>query len=120
MGDHIRPGPFITEKTLKCLVGGHAFVPVGQFETLKWLTQLGFDFDYGIDLSWDADPGNLSRLEKICYLIKSLSHASVRDLQQSTRKSTQHNLNHINSREFYRNCENHNQTTIDHVLSMLQ
>jgi hypothetical protein len=120
MGDRIRPGPFITEKTLKCLVGGHAFIPVGQFETLTWLTNLGFKFDYGLDLSWDDDPGNLSRLEKICDLIKNISTMSVNDLERSVRTSTQHNLDHVNSAAFYQNCEKHNQTTIDRVLSMLQ
>lgn len=119
MGEHIRPGPFITEKTLKCLAGGHAIVPVGQFDTYHTLSQLGFQFDYKFDISWDQDPGNLTRLAKIVKLIKSFKDCSPNDLLEATKYSSLHNLDHVNSGSFARMCENYNALTINLVLGML-
>jgi hypothetical protein len=69
---HIEPGPFVTEKTWKCLVSKTAFIPVGQMHIYRWLITLGLKFDYGeLDLDFDNDPGNLTRLEKIVNLIDS-------------------------------------------------
>jgi hypothetical protein len=119
MGDHIRPGPFITEKTLKCLVGGHAFVPVGQFDTYGSLSKLGLKFDYQFDISWDNDPGNITRLEKIIALIKSFKSMTPMDLLDATKASSLHNLDHINSGNFTKICKNYNENTINQVLDLL-
>jgi hypothetical protein len=120
MGNYVYPGPFVTEKTLKCLVAGQAFVPVGQFDTYGHLGQLGFEFDYGFDTSWDKDPGNISRLESLVKLIKELSTWSAQDIIQATIDSTRHNLEHVNSGNFAKICQSHNDMTINKVLCMLQ
>lgn len=120
MGEHTRPGPFITEKTLKCLVGGHAIIPVGQFDTYQTLSRLGFQFDYKFDTTWDADPGNISRLTGIVNLIKSLRFYEPDELLIATKDSTEHNLDHVNSGSFAKICENHNESTVNYVLDMLQ
>ena len=120
MGEHIRPGPLISEKTFKCLVGGHAIVPVGQFESYHTLSQLGFRFDYKFDTTWDADPGNISRLAGIVNLIKSLRIYDPHELSLATKASTEHNLDHVNSGRFAKICENHNESTVNYVLDMLK
>ena len=119
MDGHIRPGPFLTEKTLKCLAAGQTFVPVGQFDTYGALARLGFRFDYGFDTSWDNDPGNLTRLESIINLIKQLQHLTPNDIISYTIESTQHNLDHINSRKFFHICEEINQRSIQKIFSLL-
>jgi len=108
MHDHIVPGPFLTEKTLKCLVGGTAFVPVGQYNTLGSLKKLGLEFAYDFDLSWDQDPGNLSRMKSIIELIKQMSSHTAQELFEMTQESTKHNNDIIWSGKFYRQCEAHN------------
>jgi hypothetical protein len=117
--EYIWPGPFITEKTLKCLLGGTAFIPVGQFETYKTLTNLGFEFHYDFDITWDLDPGNITRAEKIINLIDQLNQFDVSELVTKTQHSSKHNQNHIVSDKFYQTCNDINATTVDEIVKIL-
>lgn len=120
MGDHIRPGPFLTEKTLKCLAAGQTFVPVGQFDTYGTLEKLGFKFSYPFDRSWDQDPGNLTRLAAIVRLIKDLQHVTKQDIVEQSIESCRHNMDHIYSGDFAKICEKINLQTIQRVYAMLK
>lgn len=103
---YIEPGPLLTEKTTKCLMSKTAFIPVGQMHSYHWLKTLGLKFDYGeLDLDFDNDPGNLTRLEKIINVIHSLKQWSAQDLYAMTQDSTQHNYEHVNSQTFWNACE---------------
>jgi hypothetical protein len=120
MNYHTLPGPFISEKTIKCLVGGTAFVAVGQFDTYHTLENLGFKFDYGFDLSWDQDTGNLSRLASITELVDYLTKYTAQDLYQTTLHSTQHNQDHILSKKFEQICQEQNNQTKHKILNLLR
>ena len=120
MGDNIYPGPFLTEKTLKCLAAGQAFVPVGQFDTYGTLSRLGFEFDYGFDTTWDQDSGNLTRLESIIRFIIRLADIDIGDLITMTTHSNQHNLDHVNSGDFAKICNYLNANTIQYVFKLLK
>ena len=109
--EFIYPGPFLTEKTLKCLLSGTAFVPVGQYHTLSALARLGLRFDYPFDLSWDQDPGNLSRLESLINLIKHLAQFDANDIHDMVKESEQYNFDHVWSGSFSRACMNVNKST---------
>lgn len=114
--NYIEPGPFLTEKTWKCLLSKTAFIPVGQAYSYKWLEQMGLKFDYGdLDLSFDQDSGNLTRIEKIINLISSLTQWSAMDLYEMTQCSSEHNYDHIMSGKFWQSCETFNQPTIDYL-----
>jgi hypothetical protein len=109
---YIEPGPFVTEKTFKCLLSKTAFVPVGQAYTYQWLEQLGCRFDYGaLNLEFDKDPGNLTRLEKIVAFIESLHEWSAQDLYEMTLESTLHNHELVTSNRFWNACEESNAET---------
>jgi len=117
-GKTIRPGPQFSEKTWKCLIAGTPFIPVGQFESYKYFQDLGLRFDYGdIDLSWDSDPGNLTRLSKIVNMIKSLKDYSIGDIVSMTKDSTDHNTDHIWSGDFYRRCQQHNKSIAEEIIN---
>ncbi len=115
----IMPGPFLTEKTLKCLIAGTAFIPVGQFDTYGSLSRLGFKFEYGLDLSWDSDPGNISRLVSIVDLIKNISNISIDDLLHMTQESTRYNQDWIFSGNFSKTCNSVNEATVKQIFDML-
>ena len=115
-GHYIYPGPFITEKTLKCLVGATGFIPVGQFETYKALTDVGFKLDYDFNTDFDNDKGNISRLESIVNLIEELSTWTQEDLFEATKDSSNYNQEYIYSQEFYKFCKNKNQKIIKDIL----
>lgn len=116
-GKFIYPGPFITEKTLKCLIGATGFIPVGQFDTYQALRDLGFAFNYQLDLSFDQDPGNLTRLESIVKLIISLKPMSIGDIFEATRESSLHNQDHVLSGKFSDVCEKVNHQTKNAILT---
>lgn len=102
----VKPGPFVTEKTWKCLVSGTAFISVGMHNVYQWLQSLGCRFDYGaLDLGFDQDPGDLTRLAKIVELIQRLDQHSAQDLYDMTRTSTLHNQQWVQSAEFWDVCE---------------
>jgi len=114
----IMPGPSLSEKTFKCLVAGTPFVPVAQFECYRHLGDLGLQFDYGdIDLSWDLESGNLTRLENIIKMIQSLKNYSTGDIVTMTKLSTDHNTDMIWSGEFSKRCEKNNQQVIQQILT---
>ena len=114
---YIEPGPFVTEKTWKCLLSRTAFIPVGQMHTYKWFRQLGLKFNYGeLDLDFDNEEGNLTRLEQIVNLIKSLQYWSAQDLYEMTLESTLHNHELVTSQKFWDVCEESN----THVYKILK
>lgn len=115
-GKFCYPGPFLTEKTFKCLLGGTGFVPVGQFRTYHSLKEVGFKFDYDFDTGFDQDPGNITRLEKIIDLIKYLEPFSAAEIFEMTKDSSQHNQDHISSGRLDRICQEHNDRQIHAIL----
>jgi hypothetical protein len=116
---YIEPGPFLTEKTWKCLLSQTAFIPVGQYQSYTWLEQIGFEFDYGpLDLSFDQDPGNMTRLEKIVQVIESLQHYTAMDIYQFTKKSCEKNYDHARSDKLWNLCEDHNQGTVNKLVNL--
>ena len=116
---YIWPGPFLTEKTLKCLLGGTAFVPVGQFETYQTLSNLGLQFDYDFNTEWDLDPGNLSRAESIINLIDDLTQYSIEELLVKTKESTQYNQNYIVTGQFFERCHQKNKESIAQIFDLI-
>lgn len=108
----VLPGPFLTEKTFKCLLSQTAFIPVGQFRSYRWLESMGMRFDYGLDLSFDDDPGNITRLHEIVKLVQTMSDYTAQELYDMTLDSTQHNYTVVQSGEFWDACQTHNQAGI--------
>lgn len=119
MHERVLPGPFLTEKTLKCLVGGTPLIPVGQFDTLGTLRGLGCQFDYGVDLSWDSEPANIARLKGIVNTIQLMRDCAAEDLYQSARISTDHNQDLIWSGDFTRACQRRNDESVHTALVAL-
>jgi len=116
--NYIRPGPELTEKTFKCLVGGTPFITIGQAYTHKTLAQLGFSFDYGpLDMSFDTLEGNFDRLIATVNLIKSLDKLSISQIVDFTKQSANHNQQHIVSGDFAKKCNEVNQNTITNIIN---
>jgi len=120
LGDYQYPGPFLTEKTLKCLLGQTAFVPTGQFNTYQHLENLGFQFNYNFDTSFDFIIGDHDRLLGIVNTIKQFANMSKEELFEGTRESSIHNYNHIISGDFYDICEDINKKSIEKILNIIE
>jgi hypothetical protein len=119
MGDYTYPGPDIDEKTLKCLLAGVPFLPGMQFEVYDYLSSFGLRFDYDFDTSFDSDPGNLTRFQKLCILIDELSNWSIDDIVAATKSATEHNKQHIVSGEFAKQCKDYNQLQVEKIYDEL-
>lgn len=110
------PTPYLTEKTWKPLLAGRPFIPVGQANTLKSLQQLGFCFDYNLDLSFDSCIEDFTRMIKIYQVLESLIELSSLEIYNQTYQSCEHNLNHIQSGKLKIICDQLNATTLEKVL----
>jgi len=119
LGSYIYPGPFLTEKTLKCLLGGKAIIAVGQFDTYRTLESLGLVFDYGIDLSYDQDPGNITRMEKLLVLIDDLIGMSMDQLYACTEESALYNQHWIRNGGFAKSCQAVNEIGLNKIFDLL-
>jgi hypothetical protein len=100
-------------------VDNDIFLNNGQFDTYRSLSEMGFAFDYNIDLSYDQESGDLQRFEKLINLIDSLSTVNTQDLFNMTRKSCLHNQNHVVSDTFYYYCEDINEQSSNDILNSL-
>ena len=109
------PGPFLTEKTLKCLLGETAFIANGQYQTYSTLRRLGFEFDYGLDLSYDEVKQDLDRLVAVTGLIRSLQQPDTMEIFNRARSSCLHNKDHVLSGTFYAMSEKINQESIQYI-----
>jgi hypothetical protein len=87
----IHPGPPLSEKTFKPLLAGQAIIMVGQANSLSSLSKLGFDFDYGIDNSYDSELQDLQRIQMIFKVIDTIMGMSLNDLKKATREKCAHN-----------------------------
>jgi len=83
------------------------------------LTDLGFCFNYGFDIQWDLDPGNLTRCEGIVNLIDNLNEFDARTLISMTQESNLFNHNHVISNQFFKTCETRNHESIARVHTLL-
>jgi hypothetical protein len=114
------PGCHISEKTFKCLLSATAFVPVGQYDTYRSLSELGFKFDYGFDQSFDQIPGDIDRLCQIVKLIDELNTYSAQELHDMTAESSMHNQDHVISKRFYQKCEQVNHNSLEQIDEILK
>ena len=117
-GNYIRPGPMLSEKTFKCLLAQTPFISAGQFDVYDQLAKLGLIFDYGpIDLTWDRDPGNLSRISKTIESVLCLKDYDLNEIDIMTKNSSAHNAEYIWSGAFFATCRSHNQAQAEIILS---
>ena len=91
------PGPYITEKTFKPLVAGRPFVSVGQVGANHRLIDCGLRTDFGIDDSYDSDPGDLTRIGKIFKSIDQILDTDLDELFDRSIDACQHNIDWITS-----------------------
>ena len=103
------------------MLGGTAFIPVGQFDVYRSLEQFGMHFDYGeLDLTFDNDSGNLSRIESIVKLVNNLTKYTADELYDMTKESTEHNQQLVTTGEFFHNCQINNlQTNSLHTIQFI-
>jgi hypothetical protein len=96
-------------------LGETAFIANGQFQTYSTLCSLGFEFDYGLNLSYDNIKPDLDRLIAMFGLIQSLQSMGTMEIFENTRTSCLHNKEHVLSGKFYSISEKINQETVQYI-----
>jgi hypothetical protein len=114
------PGPYITEKTFKPLLAGQAFLSVGQADTYKFLSNLGFKVNFGFNIEFDQDAGDLSRIKLIFETIDKIKNTSVRQLQDQSIESVTHNLQHIKSKNLTDYVNVFNRKSIETIIEYIK
>ena len=80
---YIRPGPFLTEKTWKCLVSGTILFSVSQPYVYDYLEKDYFlPINYSFNTNFDNDPGDITRLIKIYNEICMLNKLSYEEVAE--------------------------------------
>ena len=102
------PGPYLTEKTFKPLLAGRPFLAIGQYDTYKTLKELGLFVDFGFDISYDHDPGDLTRINGIFSTINYIQNTNLDCLFESGLDAAQHNLNYIKNNDLFVCCQDLN------------
>ena len=107
--------PYLTEKTWKPLLAGQALLPVGQAGTISNLSKLGLKFDYSYDYSFDFVKQDFDRLLEITKILQEINETDIEQLNLNVKESVQHNLDQLNSKEFLKNCNDLNITTLEKI-----
>lgn len=111
------PGPYLTDKTFKPLLAARPFIPVGQAGTVTFLEEIGFKTDFGIDLSYDKDTGDLTRIKGVFDAIDTIASKTLDELYESSLQSVVYNSNHILNRDLDQKCQNLNKPGLDKIKS---
>jgi hypothetical protein len=106
------PGPYLTEKTFKPLLAGRPFLAVGQCNTYKTLKELGLSVDFGFDINYDTDSGDLTRIKDIFSTIDYIQNTNLDHLFQSGIDAVRHNLNYIRNNNLFVHCEDLNTESV--------
>ena len=86
----------LTEKTFKPMALGMPFVIVGTQGSLQYLRSYGFKtFSDLWDESYDDEPDDSQRIEKIAQVLKQLEHSDRQSIFESAHEIIQHNWNHF-------------------------
>jgi hypothetical protein len=86
----------LTEKTFKPIALGMPFVIVGTQGSLKYLRSYGFKtFGDLWDESYDDEPDDYKRIEKIAQVLKHLDTSDRQTIFKSAQEIIQHNWNHF-------------------------
>ena len=86
----------LTEKTFKPIAMGMPFVIVGTQGSLQYLRSYGFKtFGHLWDESYDDEPDDSQRIEKIAQVLKQLEHSDRQSIFESAHEIIQHNWNHF-------------------------
>lgn len=113
------PGPYITEKTFKPLLAGKPFLAIGQYQTYDYLKHIGFKTDFGFDIDYDQDSGDLTRIGKIFKVLDFIQQTSIQTLFDSSIDAVEYNLDWINRGNFYLYCEDLNRKNVNFLKSTI-
>lgn len=91
------PYPYITEKTIRCIINKRMFVLLAPAGTLAYIKSLGVrTFDDIIDESYDSEQDPALRLLKVAHLVKEFCTIPIEDIKDYYRKNEnkfEHNAN---------------------------
>jgi hypothetical protein len=106
--EFIYPGPYFTEKTWKPLLAGNGIICAGQWQSYISLQELGFRFDYGIDLSYDSIKEDLDRMCALIDVLSTVADLDAVQLEQMSKESGLHNQDHVLSGGLSNICQSKN------------
>lgn len=113
------PGPMLTEKTWKPILGGCCFVPVAQKDTVRKLTEYGFCFDFIDDLNFDC-VYEFERLSSLVDLLDFFVDVDLDYLHNLCEPVINHNLNNVLSGAMSHRCDQFNLANSEKIHAWMQ
>jgi hypothetical protein len=101
------------------LLAGRPFLAVGQCNTYKTLKELGFSIDFGFDINYDLDTGDLTRIKGIFSTIDYIQNTDLDCLFQSGIDAVRYNLNHIRNNNLFVHCEDLNIESVTSIKNFI-
>jgi len=112
---YVHPGPFFTEKTWKPMIAGCPVLIAGQVHSHSSLAEVGFKFDYGMDLDFDLEPDDHDRVKKILLLLQEIADMDSQQLKSMVQPSADHNRDHAFSPALIQACSRINQSSLEYI-----
>lgn len=109
----ILPGPYLTEKTIKCLLSRTALLPAGQYNTYGYLESLGFKFDYPWNKQFDQIPQDLDRISGFFDTLDQINNMDFEQIKTEIKTSCDHNREYIISGDFLQAVNKLNEQNIN-------
>lgn len=103
------PYPYLTEKTWKPLLAGRSFLPVGQSNSLRTLTQLGLKFIPELN-AIDVSEREFDRMQQIWTMLDWIRNNDIKYLFDYTFDDVSHNVSWIYDGYFASECEKQNRS----------
>jgi hypothetical protein len=114
------PGPYITEKTFKPLLASRPFLAVGQANTYQYLNTLGFNTNFGFQIAYDKDLGDLTRIKGIFEAIDEIKNTSIDNLYASSIDAVTENHKYLISNQIIDQVAFLNKSSIEIIKSFFE
>jgi len=111
--EYLMPGPYLTEKTMKCLLSKTAVLPAGQYNTYGYLQTLGFKFDYPWSKHFDSIKPDIDRFCEFFNVLDHIQALTINEVRDSVRNSCNHNREYIISGDCVKLVTNLNESNVN-------
>jgi hypothetical protein len=111
--EEIIPGPYLSEKSWKPMLGGTGLIPVGQPGVYTYFKNLGFNVDYPWPCEFDNILGDFDRLVELFKTIDWVFSNDYLDNFSKIMYINKHNYEHIRSDKFVKLLTHKNQQNLD-------
>lgn len=100
INDRKMPGPYLSEKTWKTIMGGAGLLPISQSGVYQYMENFGFCMDWPWPKDFDQVVGDLDRMEQVFPTVDWVLSDTCLDYQHQILDVNHYNFDYIRSQRF--------------------